>query len=501
METSLGLITSFSAFLVLFLWVGALAARHSQDTEEDYLLGSRTFGRWMVALSAGATGNTSFILIATVGLGYTQGLACLSMWFAFFLGELVFWSFFAERIAQKTESSGAESVAELVTTSLQKKSAYSVRSLVSLLIFIFVGAYLVAQFAGSAKILNSFFGLDTTSGVLIALVAILAYCTTGGLRASIWTDIVQAIVMIGMTLGVMFYALSEVGGVSQLSAGISQIDPMLLDWTGGMDLLTLSGFMLGFAFMGAGFALSQPHVTVRLMAGRSPKEVKSARWIYIGFIYSTGIAMAIFGICCRLLLPEIADPEQALPTYAMETFSPWVVGLVLAGMFSTIASSADSQILACSSAISRDFWPSFCEKMTQKMGVRYQQLATILTGSLGALATIYVSSSVFALVIFSISVLAASVGAAMLILIYDRPTSRGALLSAMATGVAVALAWRYFGYHETLSDVVPGLLSALVTHEVYVRLFGAQQPSAPSREPLQVMPVEQQAETKSVANF
>jgi sodium/proline symporter len=416
-----GLLISFCTFLVLFLGIGAFAARYSQGSESDYLLGGRSFGRWMVALSAGATGNTSFILIAAVGLGYTQGFGAFLLTLAFLSGELVFWSFFAKRISQQTEDTKAETVAELVTTNLKGPGASKVRSIVSLLIFVFIGAYLVAQFAGSAKILNVFFGVSVPIGVTIALVAILAYCTTGGLRASIWTDFAQAIIMIAMTVGMMVYALLDVGGVSALVSGLGETDPTLLNVTRGHSIPTLIAFFIGFAAMGAGFGLSQPHMTVRIMAGSSPKEVKRARWIYIGFIYLTWGAMVIFGICCRLLLSNISDPEQSLPVYAMNNFEPWIIGLVLAGMFSTIASSADSQILACSSAIARDFSPKLDSAMTKRFGLGYQQAATVVTGVLAALVTVYSSSTVFELVVFSVSVLTASVGAAMLITIFNRP--------------------------------------------------------------------------------
>lgn len=469
MEPTTGLVASFGVFLCLFLFVGALAARRSRETEDDYLLGSRSFGRWMVGLSAGATGNTSFILIAVVGLGYTQGFGVLPLWIAFFIGELIFWSFCAQPISEQTERTGAETVAELVASQIQGPQARAVRSLVSLLIFVFIGAYLVAQFAGSAKILHSFFGINTSTGVLIALTAILAYCTTGGLRASIWTDIVQALVMVGMSGGVMLYALSDAGGPVGVIEGLRAIDPALLSIAGTHTVWTLSAFMIGFGVMGVGFGLSQPHVTVRLMAGRSPAEVKKARWIYLGFIYGTGLAMTFFGIISRLLLAGISDPEQALPVYASQSFTPWVIGLILAGMFSTIASSADSQILACSSAISRDFWPKFSERMTAKLGVRYQQLATAVTGVLAAVVTIYSSSTVFELVVFSVSVLSASVGAAMLIMILKRPTSARSLAAAMLAGVAAALLWRFVGYHEVLSDVVPGFIAALAVHELLAK--------------------------------
>ncbi len=469
MQPSAALLASFGFFLVLFLAIGGVAARRSTGSERDYLLGGRSFGRWTVGLSAGATGNTGFMLLGAVGSGYSQGFGAMAIVLGFLIGELVFWTFLAERVARATEASQAETVPELVTHRLSGHAAARVRSVTSVLIFVFVGAYLVAQLSGSAKILDVLFGLSQTVGVLLALGAILAYCTTGGLRASIWTDVAQAIIMVFMAVGVTSAALFELGGFAALGSGLAAVDPALASPTGGAPLSFLAT-TLGFAAIGVGFGLSQPHVTIRLMAGKNVDEVKSARWIYLGFVYLTLSLMVVFGICSRLLLEGLADPEQALPAFTSTRFDPWVVGLILAGMFSTIASSADSQILACSSAIARDFSPAFDRTMTARLGIRYQQAATFLTGIAAALATIYVSSTVFDIVLFSLSVLAASVGAGMFVSVLGRPTSSLAMSLAMVTGVGVALVWRQLGLHEGLSDAVPGFLAAVATHELVGRL-------------------------------
>ena len=182
----------------------------------------------MVALSAGATGNTSFIIIAAVGLGYTLGVSAYLLGIAFFLGELCFWTFFARPISEITGETGSVTVSELASSNLQQNSARVVRSIIGTLIFVFVGAYLMAQLSGSAKVLNVFFGVDTEKGVLIALAAILAYCTTGGLRASIWTDFVQSMLMIALTVGMAIYTINAAGGIAALTDGLRAIDPQLL---------------------------------------------------------------------------------------------------------------------------------------------------------------------------------------------------------------------------------------------------------------------------------
>ena len=92
------ILLSFSVFVVVFLGVGAFAAKRSAPTEVDYLLGNRSFGAWFVGLSAGATGNSGFIMLGAVGMGYTMGLSGVIMALAWFLGDLVFWSFFPKSL-------------------------------------------------------------------------------------------------------------------------------------------------------------------------------------------------------------------------------------------------------------------------------------------------------------------------------------------------------------------------------------------------------------------
>ena len=117
--------------------------------------------------------------------------------------------------------------------------------------------------------------------------------------------------------------------------------------------------------------------------------------------------------------------------------------------------------------------------MTRRFGIHYQHAATVLTGLLAAFAATYSSATVFDVVVFSLSVLAASVGAPMLVTVFRRRTSSRAMMLAMLSGVGVVLLWRYVGYDQTLSDVVPGILSALIVHEAVVRVSTRMPPASP----------------------
>jgi sodium/proline symporter len=471
------ILITFLVFVIFFLSIGAYAVKRSLNTDEDYLLGGRSFGTIFVALSAGATGNSGFIMLGAVGMGYTMGISGILLGLAWFLGDITYWSIFPGKINRVSTARNTYTVPELLGSSVKnnQNKHNSVRAIAGIITIIFVGAYLAAQFSAAAKTLNVFFDLSHTVGIILSAIAILLYCTKGGIRASIWTDFVQAIIMIAITTSMLGVAYIAAGGYNEIVAGLNSISPELTKITSGFTAWTLIAYILGYAFAGFGFGLSQPHVLVRIMAGRSEEEVRKARWTYVLFIQLTWICMVLFGVIARLLVPEIADPEQALPTYAMLNFSPLFVGLVLAGIFSAIASTADSQLLVCSSSFAVDIAPNFYERMKSRFGIRYQQVVTVLVGILGVIAASFSTLNVLNLVIFAFSALACSVGPAVVIVSLNRPTSALALNSCMLSGCALAIIWRLLGYNEALNESLPGFIFAIIVHEFVRKVFKKQE--------------------------
>lgn len=463
-------IFTFSIFLIIFLWIGVFAAKFSTHTEDDYLLGNRSFGKYFIGLSAGATANSGWVMIGAVGMAYSQGISALLLVFGYLLGDLTFWMLFPERINKIALERNTQTISELIGSSVKSHGQPIITSIVALLTVIFIGAYTAAQFSAAGKTLDVFFGLNPELGALIAVSVILVYCISGGLRASIWTDIVQAFIVIFVSFGLFVVVLIKAGSISNIIFELNQIDPQLTQFTVGFTSWTLLAYIIGFFSFGFGFDMSQPHMLVRLLAGKNPKEAKQARWIYLAYVYFTWILLMLFGVICRVLIPDIDDPEKVLPFFAMNHFNPWLTGVILAGIFSIIASTADSQILVCSSALAKDISPAFYQKMSKKYGVKYQQLITLLVGILTFTATIYLSTTVFTLVLFAVGALASSLGPAMLITLLNRRTHWLVLSLTMLTGLITSITWRYLEFHHIINEILPGFILALLIHELLMRL-------------------------------
>ncbi|NET60304.1 MAG: sodium/proline symporter [Symploca sp. SIO2E6] len=468
---SLITIVTFTVFVIVFLWIGALAAKRSNNTETDYLLGNRSFGKIFIGLSAGATGNSGWIMIGAVGLAYSMGILSLLIVIPSFLGELLFWTFFPDKVNQLSVEQNSQTVPEFLgATTKNPQGKRLITLIVALITIVFIGAYTSGQFAAAAKTLDVFFGVDPKIGALIAAGSILVYCVSGGIRASIWTDVVQAFVVMFVAFGMLASAIIVGGGVAEIISKLNEIDPNLINPTSdGSNPWELPGLIVGFFFFGFGFDISQPQVLVRLLAGRSPEEAKQAKWIYLGYVYSTLIAMLLFGIICRALIPDLNDPEQALPFYAIQNFPPVLVGVVLAGVFSVIASTADSLLLVCSSALARDISPNFHLRMSRKYGIKYEQAATLIVGLVAVIATINISTTVFSLVLVAVGAVAGSIGPAMLIVLVKRRTHHLALSATMLAGLTTAIIWRVLGYSDILYEIFPCFVVALLLHEVLMK--------------------------------
>jgi sodium/proline symporter len=149
-----------------------------------------------------------------------------------------------------------------------------------------------------------------------------------------------------------------------------------------------------------------------------------------------------------------------MPTLAMELLPPVLVGLVLAGLFAATMSTADSQVLSCSAALTQDIAPH------PERGHFYTKLGTIFVTAI-VLAVAMTGSSVFGLVVMAWSGLAASLGPLLVVRAMGGAPNTATAVSMMVGGFAAALGWRYgLGYGVGLNEALPGMLAGFAVYLV-----------------------------------
>lgn len=454
---------TFVTFLGLFVAVGMYSSRQQQSTTTDYLLASRQVSPWLTALSAMASGQSGLLFTGQIGFAYEVGLSSLWLTVGWAIGDYLAWLLVFKRLRQVSETVAAETVPALLGRGRDRgcQPQPAVIIFAAIVTVIFLGTYAGAQLVAGSKALQATFGWDPAVGAVAGAIVVAIYCFSGGIRASIWTDAVQGVVMSGSLLLLLGTAIVACGGFGAFWQQLAALDP---------DLLSLSPTNLPWGFLpfflgwvAAGFGvIGQPHILVRAMAIDSAENVGLARNIKaIGGLTNSLMAIGI-GMGARVLLPALlteGDPELALPSLALELLPAALVGLMLAGVFSATISTADSQILSCSAALTQDLLPA------KARSYRLAKLGTLSVTMLTLSVALVGNDSVFTVVTFSWSMLASSLGPLLVVRLFGRPITAVCALSIAIAGIAAALSWNLvFQLSGALYEVLPGMAAGMLVY-------------------------------------
>ncbi len=460
------IIASFLFFLLLFLATGIVSTFKSTGTTKDYLLASSTVKPWLAGLSAIATSNSGFMFVGMIGYTYFHGVSSVWLMFGYVAGDFLASMVTHKKLRLITEQSGSLSFAGVLSKwhGTDNKTLRFAGGIVTLL---FLGSYAAAQFQAGSKALHVLFGWNYTIGIVLGAVMVFLYCMAGGIRASIWTDSVQSFVMLAAMTILCIKGFRSIGGVEPFLSALAAVGPEYAAlMPGDPGIPGLPGYALfitGWLFAGAG-VIGQPHILIRFMIVDSPDNVQKARFYYYSWYVVFFILTVITGLVCRILLPatEAFDPELALPTLAGHMLPEAFVGLVLAGLFAATMSTADSQIISCSAALTRDIVPRRAESLL------VTKLAT-LTVTLVALAIAVLSiKSVFIVAVVGWSALGSAFGPLVLLYCLQKNPSEKTAVVMMLAGLATSLLWRYCGLSGTIMELAPGFAAGLMVYFLQV---------------------------------
>ncbi|MFZ1863814.1 MAG: sodium/proline symporter [Polyangiales bacterium] len=461
----------FVLSLLAFTALGFASSFVRERTTEDYLLAGRQVPAWLTALSSAATNNSGFMFIGLIGFAYRFGVQAIWLQLGWIAGDWVAWTWVHGRVRKVSAEVGACSTPALIATSDAGRFVRSTSVVAGALTFIFLGGYAAAQFKAGSTALQALFGWDLTIGATVGAIIVLVYCFSGGLRASIWTDAAQAFVMIAAMAAIFVAAWNRVGDPAALWRQLAQTDPALTDWFPSNLALGFGLYVMGFTFGGFG-VVGQPHILARSMAIESADAIPTARKIYFAWFVPFSALAVMVGLYSRVLLPELAagaqsgasiaahKAELAFPQMALALLPDGVVGLVLAGLFSATMSTADSQVIACSAAITQDIAPQWRSSYVAS------KAATTFITVLALVLALSAAEGVFDLVLSAWSALGASLGPLVLLRVFGRRVEPALALIMMASGLATVWWWQSSSYSADVFKLLPGMLVPLVIYAV-----------------------------------
>lgn len=460
------MVISFIACLALFALIGISSVSKAETTTEDYLLAGKNVPPFLAALSSAATNNSGFMFIGLIGFAWTDGIQAAWFHSGWVLGDIIAWWLIHPRIRRWSEETKALSVSSMLSMDRFGRTSRIIALLTAVLSIFFLTGYGAAQLKAGSTALYALLGWDMRIGTIIGAVIVVAYCFSGGLRASIWTDVAQAFVMLFAMAGIVIVSWMEVGNPMELAERLREIEPSLINLVPDSAAFGVVLYFLGFAFGGLG-AIGQPHIVIRTMSMESPKHVKRARKWYFGWYLPFSLMAILAGLYSRVLLPnlmtdhaDLAEPaELAMPLLAVDLLPGVLVGVVLAAVFAATMSTADSQLLSVSAALTQDIAPQYSESyMLSKVG-------TVTVTMLALVLALYADEGVFTLVLLAWSALGSTLGPLLIIRIFKQPLTDGVAVAMMVAGFATVVAW---DQSPVLSGAIfrlmPGMLVPLLIY-------------------------------------
>lgn len=470
-------LVSFVIYLAFIVLIAIIAYRVTRNLS-DFVLGGRQLGGPVAALSAGASDMSAWLLMGLPGAVFLFGLNQIWLPIGLTIGAYASWRMIAKPLRVFSECANDSLTLPSFLDNRFFDSTGSIRVVLAIVTIVFFAFYTASGLVGGAMLLERFH-IPYEKALILGTTIIVAYTFVGGFLAVSWTDFFQGTLMFICLLVVPIAASFDFGGwtktIEQIEIqGMHRLNP-LHDFS---PLLFVNLMAWGLGYLG------QPHILVRFMAVRTTHDIPIARRICISWMSLSMVGAVLTGfVGIAYFSHQPIDHESIFIHLSQTLFSPWISGILLAAILSSIMCAIDSQMLASSSALSEDLYHRlFRRKASQKELMWVSRIGIIIIALIAMLLANNPQSTVIHLVAFAWAGLGASFGPSVVgALFWRRMTLKGALIGVLSGASAVVI-WKLckaWGGVFSLYEIIPGFVFGSIG--VY---FGSVLDKPPSQQVL-----------------
>lgn len=411
---------------------------------DDYHLGGNKIPGWALAFSERSTEASAWLLLGATGFAFSTGLSSIWLFVGMLLGVIVSWLFLAKKFMEERIKYNALTLPDYLSARFPKHANW-IRGIGAVIIVPFFTLYVGTQFGGTGKTLEQTMGIHPLWGILIVAVVVIVYSCLGGFLSVVWTDAVQAILMI-ITLGVLpIVALVKISSMDlSIADALVKAGNGADSWTGGV-----AGFAAGLLIYAnlswaLGYLGGQPHISARFMALKNEKDARIGRnaAIFWGIIAYGGAFM--IGLTGLTLYGKsgVDNVEMILPFMLTDLLPGWLVGILLSGILAAIMSTASSQLLVVASSISEDVLVKILGmKFTEKQLLMISRVIVSLVGVFGLVIGLMSKSLIYVVIGWAWAGVGNSFAAAILLTFFWKRMSGAGVLAALLTGFIGTIIW------------------------------------------------------------
>lgn len=451
-------LSAIVVYILILLVIGYYSYKQTNDIS-DYMLGGRGIGPAVIALSAGASDMSGWMLMGLPGAVYTTGISSLWLGLGLTVGAYFNYRLLAPRLRVYTEvANDSQTIPDYLENRFRDNSKM-LRLVSGIIILVFFVLYVSSGIVAGGKLFEDTFGFSYTAGVVVTLSIVVIYSYYGGFLGVCLTDFFQGCLMFITLIAVPIVTYMNIG----LEPGtfinrVKSIDPALFDIFRGTSFATIIGFLAwGLGYFG------QPHIIVRFMAIKSVKELKSARrigigWMVIGLLGAVGSGLTGLVYFTGNNSP-LQDPETVFLRLGDILFHPFLTGIILAAVLAAIMSTISSQLLVCTSSITKDFYLTFLNKeASEKQQMLIGRIALIIVAAFATIFAYMPNKTILDIVGQAWAGFGSSFGPVILVSLYWKRMTRWGALGGMIVGGLTVIVWITSGLSAYLYEMIPGFL-------------------------------------------
>ena len=484
-NVNIGELIAFILYFVVVLGMGVyfFIRGRSDMGEKSFFLGGRKMSGLVAALSAGASDMSAWVLMGLPGSIYLAGMGQIWISVGLLLGTILAWFLVAPKL-RRYSMLADDSITIPQYLTRRFKSSSPVLQVVCAVIFVVVYCvYGASSINACGSLLNTLFGLDPRIGMGVATLIIVIYVFMGGFNAVCWTDFFQGLLMLAALMVTPIVAVCMLNVTGPVAAGTipenyyNFLSSGKFDWASVSTILTGLGWGLGYFGM--------PHIIIRYISIRSEKEMKKSR--VIGILWTTLILVmaSVVGIVGRRYLGDsmLESKNLIFVQMARTVFPVFLGGVIISAIIAASMSTADSQLLAASSAFASDVYKTSINKKASDKNVMWVGRAVVIVISAlafviamlgsGDAPAVPAFSTIMGLVSAAWGAFGAAFGPIIILSLYWRRLNYKGAVAGIVTGFVVDILWMIFlnlEYYDMTSvilntklyEIIPGFVAGLI---------------------------------------
>ena len=493
-------IVAFCLYFLIIIGIGIYFFLKDKNNsgEKSFFLGGRKMNGLVSALSAGASDMSAWVLLGLPGAIYAKGMGQVWISVGLLIGTVCAWIFVAPKIRRYSILAGDSiTIPQYLTNRFLSKSP--VLRVVCAVIFVIVYCvYGASSINACGSLFNTLFGLDERIAMAIATVIIILYVFLGGYNAVCWTDFIQGMLMLVALMATPIIAAIVLNTSGPVGEGVmpdnyyNLLSSGKFDWASVSDILTGLGWGLGYFGM--------PHIIIRYFGIKSEMEMKKSKVMGIAWTAVILVMASVVGIVGRQFFGDSLGSSTVFINMARIVFPVFIGGIIISAILAASMSTADSQLLASSSAFASDIYKTTIKKNASDKEILWVGRIVVVVVSLLACAIALLGygekpivpafSTIMSLVSAAWAAFGAAFGPVIILSLYWKRLNYKGAVAGIIIGFVVDILWLilfnpgYYGLSKVLLDtnlyeIIPGFIAGTIGCMVVSLLT-----KAPSKEEL-----------------